>query len=311
MASLSFDEVTQIAQNYDTMAENAYDFYGYDQNCTLPFNEHTPASCNDTQKLAHKHREVFDPHISIGSGHSGYPIMVMNWNPTKTTFPQDPSNSWLIWHEMGHNMAESWLNIAGAGEVANNVMCLYQQEDFNRTLRTASSISNVGTILAKEQPWADGGNFGRLLMFHQLVGWIDANYIDTFKTNNSKYYNVDGTPKSQYPFLTGDGFDIYKILQREARDSTDEASGSDGYKYNACMKANKGNHTKTDMLALCTSAILELDTKSFFQAWKAGVIGIGAVNGVNIYDNTGGITGTLSTGSYQAPTPTIESYTGN
>jgi len=304
MASLSFAEVTQLAQDYDQEAQNAYDFYGYDRTCEDTFTEHTPPSCSNDKKMAHKHREVFDPHISIGSGHSGYPVMVMSWSPTKTTFPQDPKNSWLLWHEGGHNMVESWLGIAGATEVANNVMCLHQQKRFGQPLRTDASISSVGTILAKGQPWADGGNFGRLLMFHQLPKWIDANYLSEFKEKNSKYYEDNGSVKTAYPFLDGDGFDIYKILHREARDI---ATSSD--KYDICMK--QSGKSKTDMLALCTSAILELNTKDWLEAWKAGVVGIGNVDGQNMYDETGGISSDLDTNYTTAPDPSIESFTGN
>ena len=300
MANLTFAEVTQLAQDYDQEAINAYDFYGYDRECTEPYNEHTPPSCSNDKKIAHKNREVFDPHISIGAGHSGYPVMAMSWSPTKTSFPQDPKNSWLLWHEGGHNMVESWLGIAGATEVANNVMCLHQQKRFGLPLRTANSISSVGVILAKGQPWADGGNFGRLLMFHQLAKWIDTNYLSDFKSKNPKYYE-NGLPKTEYPFLDGDGFDIYKILHREARDSATESD-----KYDKCMK--QSDKTKTDMLALCTSAILELNTKPFFEAWKAGVIGIGNVGGQNIYDATGGISSGLDTGYTTAPSPAIESF---
>ena len=76
------------------------------------------------------------------------------------------------------------------------------------------------------------------------------------------------------------------------------------------MKQN--GKTKTDMLALCTSAILELNTKTFFQAWKAGVIGIGNVGGENIYDESGGISDSLTiNNSYPAPNPAIKNYTGN
>jgi accessory colonization factor AcfD len=302
MANLSFSEVTQIAKNYDRMAENAYDFYGYNKTCVEPFTPNTPASCNDGKKQAHKNREVFDPHISIGSGHSGYPIMVMNWNPTNTNFPQDPTNNWLVWHEMGHNMAESWLNIAGAGEVANNVMALHQQKRFGMNLKTSQSISNVGMILGKGQPWADGGNSGRLLMFHQLPKWIDANYLSEFKEKNPKYYE-NGEAKAIYPFLDGDGFDIYKILHREARDTTTE-----GDKYDSCMK--QSGATKTDMLALCTSAILELDTKPFLQAWKAGVVGIGNVDGQNVYDSTGGLSSGFNSNYTATPAPAIEAFRG-
>jgi accessory colonization factor AcfD len=301
MSTLSFSEVTNLAQEFDTMAENAYDFYGYDQNCSIPFTEHTPASCSNDKKMAHKNREVFDPHISIGSGHSGYPIMVMNWKPTNTTFPQDASNSFLLWHEMGHNMVESWLGIAGATEVANNVMAGYQQKQFGRTEK---SIANVGIILAKQQPWADGGNAGRLMMFNQLPRWIDANYLNELKTNNTKYYEDNGSVKVQYPFLNGDGFDVYKILHREARDRTAEND-----KYDVCMK--QSGKTKTDMLAICTSAILQVNTKNWLTAWNAGVIGIGNVDGVNIYSTEGGLSQSLDTGVTTSPSPSIEGFVGN
>ncbi|SFV60517.1 Accessory colonization factor AcfD precursor [hydrothermal vent metagenome] len=301
MASLSFAEVTQIAKNYDQEAINAYDFYGYDRNCTLPYTEHTPPSCSNDKKLAHKNREVFDPHISVGAGHSGYPVMVMNWKPSKTTFPQDPTNSFLLWHEMGHNMVESWLTIPGSTEVANNVMAGHQQKRFNRTQK---SIANVATVLAKEQPWADGGNAGRLMMFNQLPRWIDANYLTEFKAKNSKYYEDNGSVKAEYPFLDGDGLDVYKILHREARDRATEND-----KYDVCMK--QSGKTKTDMLAICTSAILEVDTKSWLSAWKAGVVGIGAVDGVNIYDSEGGLSDDLDTGVTTSPSPSIEGFSGN
>ncbi|CAA6819679.1 MAG: Accessory colonization factor AcfD [uncultured Sulfurovum sp.] len=300
MASLTFEEVTNIAQGYDEMSKNAYDFYGYDQTCADTFNEHTPPSCNNDKKLAHKNREVFDPHISVGAGHSGYPIMVMKWKPASTKFPQDPRNSFLLWHEMGHNMVESWLGIAGATEVANNVMAGHQQKRFSLAER---SFSTVNLVLNKQQPWADGGNAGRLMMFNQLIGWINTNYMDEFKTKNSKYYE-NGNPKVDYPFLDGDGYDIYKILHREARDKT---ATSD--KYDVCMKQT--GKTKTDMLAICSSAILELDTSTWLATWKAGVVGIGAVDGVNIYNTDGGLSNNVDTGYSNAPSPSIEGYTGN
>ncbi|SFV71568.1 hypothetical protein MNB_SV-13-1251 [hydrothermal vent metagenome] len=69
--------------------------------------------------------------------------------------------------------------------------------------------------------------------------------------------------------------------------------------------------TKTDMLAICTSAILEVDTKSWLSAWKAGVVGIGAVDGVNIYDSEGGLSDDLDTGVTTSPSPSIEGFSGN
>ena len=302
MASLSFDQVTQLAEDFDTMAQNAYDFYGYDQTCPESFTEHTPPSCDNGKKPAHKNREVFDPHISVGAGHSGYPIMVMSWNPTKTTFPQNATSSFLLWHEMGHNMVESWLGIAGATEVANNVMAMHQQQRFSKSLRASGSINAVDTILSKGQPWADGGNAGRLLMFYQLAKWIDSHYLDEFKSKNSKYYE-NGDIKDEYPFLDGNGFDLFKILHREARDKSDSTD-----KYAVCRK--QSGKTKTDMLAICTAAILELNTVPFFEAWKAGTIGIGSVDGKAIYDTSGGITEGLNVNQETLPNPHIQDYKG-
>ena len=127
--------------------------------------------------------------------------------------------------------------------------------------------------------------------------------FDTFKEKNKKYYDSDGNVKSEYPFLKGDGFDIYKILHREARDRAESKD-----KYDVCMKQN--GKTKVDMFALCTSAILELNTIPFFEAWRAGTAIAGNVGGERIIDRAQSITSGLST-SYNDPSPSIESYTGN
>jgi hypothetical protein len=179
-------------------------------------------------------------------------------------------------------------------------MAGHQQKRFNRTQK---SIANVGLILGKQQPWADGGNAGRLMMFNQLPKWIDTNYLSAFKTNNTKYYEVNGSVKAQYPFLDGDGFDVYKILHREARDRTAESD-----KYDVCMK--QSGKTKTDMLAICTSTIMGVNTKGWLSAWKAGVISIGAVDGVNIYSSEGGLSENLEITVTAIPSPTIEGFSG-
>jgi hypothetical protein len=65
------------------------------------------------------------------------------------------------------------------------------------------------------------------------------------------------------------------------------------------------------MFAICTSAILELNTVSFFQAWKAGTAITGNVGGKNIIDRSQSITEGLDTGGYSEPRSSIENYTGN
>jgi accessory colonization factor AcfD len=309
LANHSFDEVVQIAREYDEMTINAYDFYGFDRNCSEnidDFNIHTPPTC-ETRK-GYKNREVFDPHISIGAGHSGYPIMIMNWRPNSNKFPQDATNSWLLWHEFGHNTAKKWLNIAGSIEVANNVMALYQQVKFNRPLRTDARMPNVDIIVDNPQSYGSSGAFGRLLMFAQLPLWIEANYLNEFKTANSKYYESNGTAKSEFKFLDESGWDFYKILHREAR----ENNTSSGYRYKSC--AENSDLTKVDSLALCSSSILNLDLTEFFDKWEAGTVGIGAVDGVNIYDSSSGFTqngkNAISDLSLSSPDSDIHYFTG-
>jgi len=62
------------------------------------------------------------------------------------------------------------------------------------------------------------------------------------------------------------------------------------------------------MLAICSSTLLELNLVGFYQTWKAGVIGIGNVNGQNIYDTTGGLSDGLNVGYTELPSPSIEQY---
>jgi len=53
-----------------------------------------------------------------------------SFSPNSTTLPTTPLNDWLIWHEVGHNAAETPLTVPGATEVANNVLALYMQDRY-------------------------------------------------------------------------------------------------------------------------------------------------------------------------------------
>ncbi len=283
VSELSFEEMEDIARGFDEVAINAYDFYGYDRDCPVniaDFTINTPPTC-DTRK-GYQNREVFDPHISIGAGHSGYPIMVMKWKPESTSFPQNPRNSWLLWHEFGHNTVEKWLNINGATEVANNVMCLYQQHKFELPSRIEPRMANSGLLVDKPQSYGDGGAMGRLVMFAQIPMWVEANYLDEFKSANPKYYEDNGTPKSEFGFLDNSAWDIFKIMHRETR----ENNSTDGYRYSAC--AENDNLTTSENFGACISSILQLDLTSFLQDWEIGTIGAGVIDGVAIYDSSDG-----------------------
>ncbi len=310
IANLTFAEITDIAKGFDEVAINSNDFYGFDRNCSInisDFTVHTPPTC-ETRK-GYQHREVFDPHISIGDGHSGYPIMVMNWKPFSSKFPQNPRNDWLLWHELGHNTAVNWLTIPGSTEVANNVMALYQQHKFNLPLRTDERISSVDLIIAKSQSYGDSGAFGRLLMFAQIPLWVQDNYLNQFKVNNPKYYENNGSIKTGFDFLDNSAWDIYKIMHRETRENNNSAN----YRYSACAENN--NLTITESFATCISSILHLDLSSFMEDWEAGTVGVGAIDGINIYDNSGGFGSAgktaISNMNLVQPTTPIQNYKGN
>ena len=310
LANLTFDEVEDIARGYDEVAVNSNDFYGYDRNCSADISEwtnNTPPTCDMRQ--AYRHREVFDPHISIGAGHSGYPIMVMTWNPTSQSFPQNPRNSWLLWHEMGHNTVEKWLNVSGATEVANNVMCMYQQHKFGQTYRTNQRMPNSQLIVNKSQSYGDGGAFGRLLMFAQIPMWVGENHMTEFHNANPKYFETNGTAKSEFGFLDNSIWDIYKIMHRETRENNSTAE----YRYSAC--ASNSNLTTSENFGTCVSSILQLDLTSFLNDWEIATIGAGVIDGVSVYDSSGGFgtTGESAISDMNLPQPSspIQAYTGN
>ncbi len=310
LAYLTFAEIVDIAKGFDEVAINSNDFYGFDRNCSANISDfyiHTPPTC-ETRK-GYQHREVFDPHISIGAGHSGYPIMIMEWDPFSHKFPQNPRNSFLLWHELGHNTAVNWLTIPGTGEVATNVMALYQQHKFNLPLQTEKSMLSSNLIVDKSQSYADSGAMGRLLMFTQIPLWTQENYLDNFKLNNSKYYEINGSIKSGFDFLDGSSWDIYKIMHREARENNSSAN----YRYSACAENN--NLTVTESFATCISSILKLDLTDFMESWEAGTVGIGAIDGENIYDSSGGFgsAGKTAISNMNLPQPSspIQNYSGN
>ncbi|MGS0066707.1 M60 family metallopeptidase, partial [Escherichia coli] len=104
------------AEELDTFASSMNDFYGRD-------GENGKHRMFTYKALTgHKHRFANDVQISIGDAHSGYPVMNSSFSPNSTTLPTTPLNDWLIWHEVGHNAAETPLTVPGATEVANNVL---------------------------------------------------------------------------------------------------------------------------------------------------------------------------------------------
>ncbi|MGT9219591.1 lipoprotein metalloprotease SslE [Escherichia coli] len=157
--------VAEFAKDLDTFASSMNDFYGR--------NDEDGKHRMFTYKnlTGHKHRFTNDVQISIGDAHSGYPVMNSSFSTNSTTLPTTPLNDWLIWHEVGHNAAETPLTVPGATEVANNVLALYMQDRYlGKMNRVADDITVAPEYLEESngQAWARGGAGDRLLMYAQL-----------------------------------------------------------------------------------------------------------------------------------------------
>lgn len=73
-----------------------------------------------------KARFVDDTQITAGSGHSGFPIMAMDWDLANQ---RTGGNSWGVWHELGHNHQQFCLWATRFGtETTVNIYSLYVQQ---------------------------------------------------------------------------------------------------------------------------------------------------------------------------------------
>ncbi|EIT7548216.1 SslE/AcfD family lipoprotein zinc metalloprotease [Escherichia coli] len=246
----------QFANDLDTFASSMNDFYGR--------NEEDGKHRMFTYKnlTGHKHRFANDVQISIGDAHSGYPVMNSSFSTNSTTLPTTPLNDWLIWHEVGHNAAETPLTVPGATEVANNVLALYMQDRYlGKMNRVADDITVAPEYLEESngQAWARGGAGDRLLMYAQLKEWAEKNF------DIKKWY-----PEGELPKFFSDregmkGWNLFQLMHRKARgdDVGDKTFGGKNY----CAESN-GN--AADTLMLCASWVAQTDLSEFFKKWNPG-----------------------------------------
>ncbi|HAW0185451.1 TPA: SslE/AcfD family lipoprotein zinc metalloprotease [Escherichia coli] len=195
--------------------------------------------------------------------HSGYPVMNSSFSPNSTTLPTTPLNDWLIWHEVGHNAAETPLTVPGATEVANNVLALYMQDRYlGKMNRVADDITVAPEYLeeSNNQAWARGGAGDRLLMYAQLKEWAEKNF-------DIKKWYPDGTPLPEfYSEREGmKGWNLFQLMHRKARG--DEVSNDKFGGKNYCAESN-GN--AADTLMLCASWVAQTDLSEFFKKWNPG-----------------------------------------
>ncbi len=192
-----------------------------------------------------------------------YPVMNSSFSPNSTTLPTTPLNDWLIWHEVGHNAAETPLTVPGATEVANNVLALYMQDRYlGKMNRVADDITVAPEYLeeSNNQAWARGGAGDRLLMYAQLKEWAEKNF-------DIKKWYPDGTPLPEfYSEREGmKGWNLFQLMHRKARG--DEVSNDKFGGKNYCAESN-GN--AADTLMLCASWVAQTDLSEFFKKWNPG-----------------------------------------
>lgn len=246
----------QFAEELDTFASSMNDFYGRD-------GENGKHRMFTYKNLTgHKHRFTNDVQISIGDAHSGYPVMNSSFSTNSTTLPTTPLNDWLIWHEVGHNAAETPLTVPGATEVANNVLALYMQDRYlGKMNRVADDITVAPEYLEESngQAWARGGAGDRLLMYAQLKEWAEKNF-------DIKQWYPEGSLPEFYSEREGmKGWNLFQLMHRKARG--DEVGKTKFGERNYCAESN-GN--AADTLMLCASWVAQTDLSEFFKKWNPG-----------------------------------------
>lgn len=155
--------------------------YGPAQEEPVPQNPNTPKaikrpSREDEPKWTPM-RIVDDTQINLGAGHSGYPIMCIDWGAGMMNLAAlQRVGSWGALHEIGHNMGQGpggVFSLPGNGEVVNNfygtcVMNLLNGTAFNRIHR--SSWDAVAAMAAKKTPdlWTKA-TVGERLVFYMTL----------------------------------------------------------------------------------------------------------------------------------------------
>ena len=248
----------QFAQELDIFAEDLNDFYARDEVGTGHHRKVT-----DTTLPNNKHHVVNDVAISIGAAHSGYPVMNISFESSSSDIKMSPLNSWLLWHEVGHNAAEAPFSVEGSTEVTNNILALYMQDKhLGKMARVEQDIRMAPAFVNLETPnaWAAGGNGERLVMFAQLKEWAETEF-DITKTITGKlpsYYVTDVNGMK--------GWNLFKLMHRLKRGGLEENMQLPAP--NACQSTQ--GLSQGDQLMVCASYAAQTDLSGFFSAWSPG-----------------------------------------
>ncbi|GIU08303.1 MULTISPECIES: SslE/AcfD family lipoprotein zinc metalloprotease [unclassified Shewanella] len=261
-------DIQQFADGMNDFANKASDFHARDN---------TYGNMRFTGSLLpeHSHRFVNDVQISIGAAHSGYPVMSTTYNRDANTIPTNPVNDWLLWHEVGHNLAAAPFNVKGATEVANNLLALYMQEQRDNGKgemeRIKTDIQKAPMMISRDEGhvWSHGDAGSRLVMFAQLKVWAEDHFkiADHFKGETiPSYYGAD------------EGWNMFKLMHHQARNN----------KNPSCSAQNANGLSEGDLLMACASAVSKYDLTSFFEAWNPSEVSVVTADGSRDYQ--GGIT---------------------
>lgn len=249
--------IEQFAQDLDRFSADLNDFYARDEGVEGRLNRQATSQSNPNNR----HHFVNDVAISIGAAHSGYPVMNASFNAKSQSLNTAPLNSWLLWHEVGHNAAEAPFNVDGATEVVNNLLALYMQDlHLGKMARVEQDIRIAPDFVRMESghAWGAGGAGERLVMFAQLKEWAES------ELDIQQWYG-DELPR-YYSLEEGiTGWNLFKLMHRLTRNETEGLSELKGE--NMCQTSGFG---KSDMLMLCASYAAQTDLSAFFQAWNPG-----------------------------------------
>ncbi|TQO88875.1 SslE/AcfD family lipoprotein zinc metalloprotease [Vibrio cholerae] len=249
--------IAQFAQDLDRFALDLNDFYARDEGVEGQHNRKATSESNPNNR----HHFVNDVAISIGAAHSGYPVMNASFNATSKSLNTAPLNSWLLWHEVGHNAAEAPFNVDGATEVVNNLLALYMQDrHLGKMARVEQDIRIAPEFVSMERghAWGAGGAGERLVMFAQLKEWAETEFqIERWYSDElPTYYSQEDGVK---------GWNLFKLMHRLTRNADDGVMTLKGE--NLCQPSGLG---KSDQLMLCASYAAQTDLTEFFQTWNPG-----------------------------------------
>ncbi|BCN24301.1 SslE/AcfD family lipoprotein zinc metalloprotease [Vibrio alfacsensis] len=276
VANVTAQDMSQFVADMNRFANATSDFYGRDE--TSSEGLHRRFTYDDLP--GYRHRFVNDVQISVGAAHSGYPVMSSTYSPTATTIPTQPKNNWLLWHEIGHNLAAAPFSAQGSTEVTNNLLALYMQEldgrnENPRMDRIIFDIKKAPTWLNAYagHAWSEGNAGIRLVMFGQLKIWAETHFdIDD--------WYADGEQKPSI-YNHDQGWNLFKLMHRKARGDT---QGDTGINY--CDSRDVGLN-EGDQMMLCASYLTGYDLSEFFTTWNVGESSV--VNPQGEVEYSGGI----------------------